>query len=210
MSAEPWKLTREMFLDEDEVDSLLDFVAHRRAESPEKSVAAAGTDELLIQCLVYSGLRNSEFCGLQIKNAVFRGTKSLFQVRGTQRQDRDVHVPCFLGTTIADYVKEIRPLLGAPKSEKALALNDRGRPFDRNSLYRRVVRILKAAGLESRASVQLLRHTYGYLGYKRSGGNLLFLKQQLGHAHPMVTSVYAEFVEEDYSQLANRVGGAAD
>ena len=69
-----------------------------------------------------------------------------------------------------------------------------------------MVRILDAVGLGDRASVQLLRHTYGYLGYKRSGGNLLFVQRQLGHAHPMVTSVYAQFVDESYAEIANRVG----
>ncbi|MFQ5503069.1 MAG: hypothetical protein ACE5EQ_12370, partial [Phycisphaerae bacterium] len=57
----------------------------------------------------------------------------------------------------------------------------------------------------NRASVQLLRHTYGYLAYLQTGGNLLFVQRQLGHAHPMITAIYAQFVEEDYSDLANRV-----
>jgi hypothetical protein len=65
-----------------------------------------------------------------------------------------------------------------------------------------VVRILTEAGLGDRASVQLLRHTYGYLAYLRTGGNLLFTQRQLGHAHPIVTSIYAQFVPESYSQLA--------
>ncbi|NLE37997.1 MAG: site-specific integrase, partial [Pirellulaceae bacterium] len=60
-------------------------------------------------------------------------------------------------------------------------------------------------------SVQLLRHTYGYLAYARSRGNLLFVQRQLGHAHPMVTAIYAQFVEESYQPLAEQVfrGSAA-
>ena len=50
--------------------------------------------------------------------------------------------------------------------------------------------------------MQLLRHTYGYLAYLRTGGNLLFTQRQLGHAHPIVTSIYAKFVPESYSELA--------
>jgi integrase len=95
----------------------------------------------------------------------------------------------------------------ANDSSTPLVFNERGRPYERTGLYRRVVRILTAAGFGERASVQLLRHTYGYLAYKRSGGTLLFLQRQLGHAHPMVTSVYADFVDEDYGRLANLVGG---
>jgi integrase/recombinase XerD len=88
--------------------------------------------------------------------------------------------------------------------------HERRRPFERTGMYRRVVRILTAAGLGERASVQLLRHTYGYLAYLRTGGNLLFIQRQLGHAHPMVTSIYAQFVEESYAEMAERVFGAGD
>jgi integrase len=68
-----------------------------------------------------------------------------------------------------------------------------------------VVKVLTEAGLGDRASVQLLRHTYGYLAYLRTGGNLLFVQRQLGHAHPRITSVYAKFVDESYPDLAERL-----
>ena len=87
--------------------------------------------------------------------------------------------------------------------------HERRRPFERTGLYRRVVRILESAGLASRASVQLLRHTYGYLAYLRTGGNLLFVQRQLGHAHPMITSIYAQFVDEPYAALAEQVAESA-
>jgi integrase/recombinase XerD len=87
-----------------------------------------------------------------------------------------------------------------------LLYHERRRPYERTGLYRRIVRILTEAGLGSRASVQLLRHTYGYLAYLRTGGNLLFVQRQLGHAHPMVTSIYAKFVDESYAAMAEGVG----
>ena len=83
--------------------------------------------------------------------------------------------------------------------------NERGKAYERTALYRRVVRILTDAGLGDRASVQLLRHTYGYLAFKQTGGNLLFLQKQLGHAHPMVTAVYAEFVDFPLDRLADQI-----
>jgi len=133
-------------------------------------------------------------------------------VRGTPREDRTVFVPRELSRIVRRYVSEIRPrCLGAGQSPKDMSLplvvNERGRPYERTGLYRRVVRVLGEAGLGARASVQLLRHTYGYLAYKRSGGNLLFVQRQLGHAHPAVTSIYAQFVAEPYSKLADAVGG---
>jgi integrase len=84
-----------------------------------------------------------------------------------------------------------------------LVYGERRNPIERTGLYRRVVRVLEAVGLGDRASVQLLRHTYGYLAYLSTGGNLLFVQRQLGHAHPMVTSIYAQFVDEPYGALAD-------
>ncbi len=138
----------------------------------------------------------------------------MFLVRGTPRQDRTVYIPRSLGVLVEQFVRVHRPQhiratrARTAASEDRLLVNDRGKPFDRTSLYRRVVATLTAAGLGERASVQLLRHTYGYLAYQRSGGNLLFIQRQMGHAHPMVSSVYAQFCEEDYTEIADRVAEA--
>jgi integrase/recombinase XerD len=160
---------------------------------------------------LFSGLRNSELCHLRLADTIAGAGRSVFVVQGTPRQDRTVYVPQAVSDLVEDYVGDARrsslPDGVAPDDvAQPLIFNERRRPFERTGLYRRVVRILQAAGFGQRASVQLLRHTYGYLAYKRSGGNLLFVQRQLGHAHPMVTSVYAQFVEEDYNRIADLVG----
>jgi integrase len=193
MAKAPWVLTEELFLSENEVGRLLEHLRKRDESAPTNDAVSAMTDRLIIESLVFSGLRNSEFCRLRVCDTIVGTGESAFSVRGTPRQDRTVYVPQFVSTLVQDYLKETRPA----------AIADDIEPTDR-----RVVRILTAAGLGERASVQLLRHTYGYLGYRRTGGNLLFLQRQLGHAHPMVTSVYARFVDEDYFALADSVGGA--
>jgi integrase len=111
---------------------------------------------------------------------------------------------------IESFVRNVRPEtlpqgVSANDTAQPLIFNERGRPYERTNLYRRVVRILTAAGFADRASVQLLRHTYGNLAYKRTRGNLLFVQRQLGHAHPMVTAIYEQFVEFSYSGLADEV-----
>jgi site-specific recombinase XerD len=203
----PWQITRKMFLSEDDVDSLLAHLSEkvRRAEPGD---LAPRVDELLIRSLLFSGLRNSEFCGLALANTCIGTGESRFQVRGTPREDRNVFVPGELSERVRRFVKEIRPQClpegTSPRDlSLPLVLNDRGRAYERTGLYRRVVRILTEAGFKDRARVQLLRHTYGYLAYKRSGGNLLFVQRQLGHAHPLVTSIYAQFVDEPYAEMAD-------
>jgi site-specific recombinase XerD len=201
-----------MFLGDEEVAQLLERLKTVVAHESQRHAALAARDRLLIEALLFSGLRNSELCGLRIDDTVVGTGRSVFLVRGTPRQDRTVHVPRSLDLLVQQFVRAHRLRLVRPTNGPAspiqgrLVVNDRGNPFDRTSLYRRVVAILTAAGLGDRASVQLLRHTYGYLAYKRSGGNLLFIQRQMGHAHPMVSSVYSQFCEEDYSEIADRVG----
>jgi integrase/recombinase XerD len=207
----PWQLTRNLFLGEDEVQTLLDRLRNVPEPPSPRRAALAARDRLLVEALLFSGLRNSELCGLRIADTVLGTRQSVFLVRGTPRQDRTVHVPQALSALVTDFVRTRRPTLSQtphrkPRPDESLLVNDRGKPFDRTTLYRRVVTILTAAGFGDRARAQLLRHTYGYLAYKRSGGNLLFIQRQMGHAHPMVSSVYAQFVEEDYAHIADRVG----
>jgi site-specific recombinase XerD len=206
----PWLITRAMFLEEEEAAALLACLATRVAEAPAEDPGPR-VDELIVQSLLFSGLRNSEFCRLKLADTVIGTGKSVFHVRGKPSEERTVHVPQALSALVRRFVNEVRPGSlpeGASPRDYSLPLvfNERGKPYERTGLYRRVVRILSEAGLASRASVQLLRHSYGYLAYKRSGGNLLFVQRQLGHAHPQVTSIYAEFVDERYDQLADAVG----
>lgn len=208
MARQPWELTREMFLSEDEVRSLLSFLIEQEDRASPDLKSTAVTDHVIIETLLFSGLRNSELCRLRVRDLVVNQRRSSLQVTGTPRQDRTVFLPLATGDLLRRYLKEVRPEYlpdnsSIPSESLALILNERGNALDRTTLYRRVVRILTAAGLESRASVQLLRHTYGYVAYKATGGNLLFVQQQLGHAHPMVTAVYSQFVEFDRGQLAN-------
>jgi integrase/recombinase XerD len=205
-----WELTREMFLSENEVDQVRESLQRGLKDSASEMQIQAKTDELIFEVLTFSGLRNSEFCRLRVSDVPSAFKQSAVRVAETPRQDRVVAIPQFLVDLIVGYVQDVRPhrlddSISTKDRNQPLILNERGRPFDRTALYRRVVRILTAAGFASRASVQLLRHTYGYLAYKRTQGNLLFVQKQLGHAHPMVTAVYAEFVEFSATDLANQV-----
>jgi integrase/recombinase XerD len=200
-----------MFLDEHEVAALLEFVRQQVRGATGRRQIAARLDELIVECLLMSGLRNSEFCRLTVDEAIPRGGRPAFRVRRQRGGDRTVFVPDRVGELVRRFVAEVRPVLlpegVAPcDPSRPLVFSERHRPYQRTGLYRRVVRILTEAGLGARASVQLLRHTYGYLAYLRTGGNLLFVQRQLGHAHPMVTIVYAQFVAESYPSLADRVG----
>ncbi|GMV95759.1 MAG: tyrosine-type recombinase/integrase [Phycisphaerae bacterium] len=205
MPRQPWDISREMFLSVEEAASLL---AHVRTQAADGQISSF-LDRLIVETLLFSGVRNSEFCRLRLGDFKVGESDALLLVAGKE-STRRVHLPRAVLVLLARYVNDIRPGL-TPEGvrvddpDQPLVWHERRRPFERTGLYRRVVRVLTAAGLGERASVQLLRHTYGYLAYLRTGGNLLFVQRQLGHAHPMITSIYARFVDESYADLAERV-----
>src|SRR5262245_52950265 len=104
----PWQITRKMFLSEDDVGKLLAHLSDkvRRVEAGD---IGPRVDELIIRALLFSGLRNSEFCGLTLANTCIGTGQSLFEVRGTPREDRDVFVPRELSDLIRRFVRDIRP-----------------------------------------------------------------------------------------------------
>ncbi|TWU14258.1 Tyrosine recombinase XerD [Symmachiella macrocystis] len=210
MKRAAWELTRENFLSLPEIEQLNRYLDDQIVDATGKALNTAVLDRVIITGLLYSGLRNSEFCRLTVRDARLGPGEAVLDVVGTPRQDRKVYIPQFISRRIQEYIAEIRPALlkgevAANDASQPLIINERGRPYERTGLYRRVVRILTAAGLGAKASVQVLRHTYGYLGYLKTDGNLLFLQRQMGHAHPMVTSIYAQFVEESNAALAERL-----
>jgi site-specific recombinase XerD len=141
------------------------------------------------------------------------GAAPSLRVRGRAGVARTVWLPQPVGALLRAFIQRHRrafmpPNVAPDDGGQPLVFNERRRRFERTGLYRRVVRILSEAGLAQRASVQVLRHTYAYLAYLRTGGNLLFVQRQLGHAHPMITALYAHLVPESYADLADRVGRA--
>ncbi len=210
--AAPWQLTSQMFLSTEEVEALLGHVRQLGTSVAGRTKLTAELDRLIVEGLLFSGLRTTEFCHLTVADTIVGQGKSVFVISGLRGRERTVHIPREVSCLVERFCRDVRPNLlpaGVATTDlcQPLLYGQRNNPMERTGLYRRVVRILTAAGLGDRASVQLLRHTYGYLAYRRSGGNLLFVQRQLGHAHPMVTSVYAQFVDESYETIAEMVYG---
>lgn len=213
--AKPWRVSRSMFLDEEEAAGLLKSVRDRVRQADDEQRPGRTLDRLLIEGLMFSGLKSSEFCRLRAGDTIVGTGRSEFRVpSGHGGAGRTVFIPHGLSVAVIDYFSRLRPawLPASVEPEdlsRPLIHHERKRPFERTGLYRRVVRILTESGFGPRASVHLLRHTYGYLAYVRTGGNLLFVQRQLGHAHPMLTSVYAAFAEESYADLAETLYGVS-
>ena len=157
-----------------------------------------------------SGLRTTEFCRLTFADTVVGRGESVFVVTGLAGRDRTVYVPLRISELVNQFVRGVRTRLLPAHVDPSdltqpLVLGERKNPpgKDRALSSRRAG--AHRRGPRRSASVQLLRHTYGYMAYAGSHGNLLFVQRQLGHAHPMVTAIYAQFIDESYQAMAETV-----
>lgn len=180
-----WRILRASFLTQPEVERLLRWLAD-----------ADPRDRAIISTLLGAGLRNSELCALRVDD-LDTGAGTL-RIPKDRKTDRTIYISYALSALLAERAR------GRTASDPLIP-NARGRRFTPTVLYRRVRRALTAAGFGEVASVQLLRHTYGVMAYRATGGNLLYVQRQMGHAHPMVTAVYAEWAEENPRALTERV-----
>jgi len=126
----------------------------------------------------YAGLRAGEMTRLRREEIYDRATPPTIEVRnGKGGKDRSVIV----GRVIVDlartyrrgYLHEVTPRrLSVVMSE---FFRDLGMPWTAHNL----------------------RHFYGTYLYQLSGGDIRFVQEQLGHSSPTVTSVYAQYANEN-------------
>jgi len=92
-------------------------------------------------------------------------------------------------TWLQKYTDDIRPGFVAQTNESALFVSVRGRKFCRTNLSWIVKNYLREAGITSRGSCHLIRHTAATLMMEH-GADLRSLQQFLGHARLDTTQIY--------------------
>lgn len=144
-----WQLTREMFLSIEEVELLLGHLRAHGREASGRARLSADIDRLVIEGLLFSGLRTTEFCRLTLADTVIGQKQSVFVVTGLRGRDRTVHVPVEVSQLVEQFVRDTRPSLLPEDVDpndptQPLIFGERKNPLERTGLYRRVVRVLNA------------------------------------------------------------------
>ena len=67
---DPWKITRNLFLSEEESQRLVEFLAFAERTAGDATLVAAATNRIIVETLLYTGLRNSEFCTLRLADTI--------------------------------------------------------------------------------------------------------------------------------------------
>jgi site-specific recombinase XerD len=152
----------------------------------------AAVSGMIIDLLLNSGLRAAELSALQMRDLPHCHGKLIVDVReGKGCVRRFVQISSVLAKRIERFVRRYRK--GA-KPRSPLFVSEQGSKLSYHCLHSRIRIVGRAAGI-GRLTPHMLRHTYGTHWYGETK-DLFGLQDQLGHADPRTTHIYAKTSNE--------------
>ena len=150
-------------------------------------------DYLLIELLYSTGARVSEVIGINLidinQTEIGGEIISTLKLRGKGGKERIVPLGSFARKAIEDYLVRTRPSLLKKRNENALFLNVRGGRLSRVSAWEIVKRAAQRAGLETRVTPHVFRHSYA-THLLDGGADIRVVQELLGHASVTTTQIY--------------------
>jgi len=207
-------LAPDKYLSDEECKKLRAYVRTQGELARCKGSRRAVTNEMIIETLLYTGMRAEELCSLEVRDLPVSHGKDVVYVRkGKGNVSRTIEIRSDFAQKLTSFVKDYRK---NAKPASAVFVNERGyrklrwktqRPaksdghvIEENrsehssrliyrSLYSKVRIIGQKAGLR-RLTPHMLRHTYLTRMYNVKN-DLRFVQDQAGHASPTTTAIYA-------------------
>lgn len=174
-----------------------------------EDAATTERDKLLLRVLADTGIRLGELLGLRfedVQEGAHKGEYALLVRRGKGGKGRLVPLPPAL-------YRRLRRYLGGRHAGTGDAVfvslrkgaNGEYAPLTESGAEQAVRITAKEAGIEKRVYPHLLRHSYA-TNFIRKGGNVVSLKQILGHADlSMISNVYTHLDSSNDYQAAMAV-----
>jgi integrase/recombinase XerD len=166
-------------LSHSEVDTLL---------KPEKpATPPALCDQAVLELAYASGLRLAELRGIRLEHLHLDA--GFVTVIGKGNKERVVPLGRKAIEAINNYLSAGRPELVTGKSSANLFLTRRGRPFAATTLWLRIKRRARRAGIERNVTPHMLRHSFA-THLLENGADLRVIQELLGHSNISTTEVY--------------------
>jgi len=152
-------------------------------------------DHAILETFYATGARVSEVCTLTTGNA--RLDVGLVRIAGKGGRERLVPLHRKAVEAIAEYRRIERPrLLGSRADPGNLFLSQHGRKLDRANVWRLVKRYARLAGIVSRVTPHVLRHSFA-THLLTHGADLRVVQELLGHARVETTEIYTHLDRRD-------------
>ncbi len=144
-------------------------------------------DQAVLELAYASGLRLAELRNLRLEQLHLES--GFVTVIGKGNKERVVPVGKFAVGALNDYLAAARPRLVRPKSPANVFLTQRGTAFAHVTLWGRIKRRVRRAGLERNVTPHMLRHSFA-THLLEHGADLRVIQELLGHASISTTEVY--------------------
>jgi integrase/recombinase XerD len=158
-------------------------------------------DQAVLELAYACGLRLAELCGLRLEQ--LRLEAGFINVVGKGNKERVVPVGRQAVGALERYLEAGRPKLVTPRSTAAVFLNRRGRAFAPVTLWQRIKRRARQAGLERNVTPHMLRHSFA-THLLEHGADLRVIQELLGHASISTTEVYTHVSGHRLRELHRR------
>ncbi|HXG48304.1 MAG TPA: tyrosine recombinase [Methylomirabilota bacterium] len=153
----------------------------------EPATPAALCDQAVLELAYASGLRLAELRGLRLEQLQLDA--GFIHVIGKGNKERVVPVGSKAIAALRRYLESGRPQLVTPRSPAAVFLTRRGTPFAAATLWRRIKRRVRQAGITRNVTPHMLRHSFA-THLLEHGADLRVIQELLGHASISTTELY--------------------
>jgi integrase/recombinase XerD len=179
------------------------YMTHSEVESllsaPDRDTPEGMRDRAMLELMYASGLRATEVVSLRLENV--DDNAGFLRVVGKGGKERVVPVAQPALETLQEYVKHGRPrFLRKKGAGNLLFLSRLGRPITRQTLWNRIGRWAREAGIRGSISPHTLRHSFA--GHLLTGGaDLRAVQAMLGHADISTTQIYTHVTAERLREI---------
>lgn len=181
--------------------SLTNREIERLLQSPAQETPAALCDHAVLELAYASGLRLAELRNLRLEQLHLEA--GFVTVVGKGNKERVVPVGRQAVAALEQYLRAGRPKLVNRRTPANVFLTRRGTPFASVTLWLRVKRRVRLAGIERRVTPHMLRHSFA-THLLEHGADLRVIQELLGHASISTTEVYTHVAAQRLREVHER------
>ena len=187
-----WRLLPD-FLSQEEVTRLLD--AYGVADPLDRR------NRTILELLYASGLRVSELAAMRVNWINF--DQGVLRVTGKGNKTRIVPMGIPAQQALAGYLRDVRPKLDKDGNAVHVFLSNKGKPLDRERIWRIVRDAAVLVGIPKTVYPHMLRHSFA--SHLLAGGaDLRVIQELLGHADISTTQIYTHIEKSRLAEVHRR------
>lgn len=185
-------LTPDRYLSKNEVNRLRQAAEEKAIVDITKGRKTWDKIWMMIDLVTSTGMRVKELAELQVRDIKLGHEPSVYVRYGKGRRSRNILIDKDY-TAFKKHVKEFIERYRLTETDYLLNIN--GKPYSTMGLQNQFKRVIREASLPGHYSIHCARHTYATYLYEKKK-DLRMVQQQLGHAHPSTTAIYAQATKE--------------